>query len=281
MSSLTFRPADRYTPAELSTLFTRAYTDYTVPVQVDAAGFESMVAIVDIDLGASRVGVLARQPVAIALLGVRGHRGWIGGMGVVPEHRGQGIGAAMMTAVIASARRLKLRSIDLEVLTQNEPAIRIYEALGFSRRRTLDIWVRDSDATFPMPPRHTVTPLDVADCLAAFDELHAVTPPWQRDLPSLQGSAESLRALGIVESGQVVAYVLYWMDRVSVRIADLAAAPGQSAAMIESTLRALIRDRSGSPIRLVNLPQDDPASSVMHRIGAQVEMQQYEMTLDL
>jgi len=281
MPSLVFRSADRYASAQLGGLLTRTYTGYDVPVQVDAARFESMIAAYDIDLGASRVGVLHREPVAIALLGVRGDRGWIGGMGVAPECRGEGFGMGVMKAVIGSARRRRLRHIDLEVLTQNEPAIRIYQALGFRRRRTLDIWMRDSDATFPMPPQHDVKPLDVSACLAVFDDLHAVMPPWQRDLPSLQRLASRLHGLGVIEGGHLVSYVLYRMKDAHVRIEDVAAAPGHSAAMIESTLRALIRDRSGSPIRLVNLPHDDPATTVMHRIGAQVEMQQVEMTLDL
>jgi ribosomal protein S18 acetylase RimI-like enzyme len=281
MSSLTFHPADRHTFDELSALLTRAYTGYSVPVQIDAAGFESMVNTYDIDLTASRVGVVGGAPVALALLGVRGHRGWIGGMGVVPARRGQGVGTAVMRAVINSARARALRSIDLEVLTNNTPAAQIYERLGFKRRRILDTWTRESDSTFPMPPRDTVEPLDVAGCLSVFEELHAVTPPWQRDLPVLQRLAADLHTIGIMLDDHVVSYLMYRMDGARVRIVDVAAAPGHRTTTIESMLRALIRDRSGSPIRLVNLPQDDPASSVMHRIGAAVEMQQHEMTLDL
>jgi GNAT superfamily N-acetyltransferase len=281
MTSLTFHPAKRYKSGALSELFTRAYTDYAVPVQLDAAGFESMEAANDIDLSASRVGVLGKATVAIALLGVRGRCGWIGGMGVVPQRRGQRIGLAAMQAVIESARRIELRSIDLEVLTDNLPAIHIYDALGFKRRRILDIWTRGSDSTFPMPPPHEVQTLEVQACLKAFDDLHAVIPPWQRDLPYLERAAASLHALGTVEQGRIKSYLLYRMEGPRVNILDAAAAAGQRTAAIEALLRALIRDRAGSPLRLVNLPQDDPASDAMHRVGAEIERQQNEMTLDL
>ncbi len=278
---LTFHPADRFASGDLSALFTRAYAEYFVPVNVDATTFELMVAAYDIDLSASRIAVRDDQPVALALLGVREARGWIGAMGVAPERRGEQIGLAVMEAVIASARRLSLRSIDLEIITQNLPALRIYRTLGFRRRRTLDIWSRDSDATFPLPPLQSVRTVDVAACLAAFDDLHTVAPPWQRDLPSLQHMAASLRGLGIVEGKHVTACVLYRMDRARATVLDAAALPGQRTAAIESVLRALIRDRAGSPIRLVNLPQDDPASTAMQRVGAGVELQQYEMTVEL
>ncbi|HEY4688966.1 MAG TPA: GNAT family N-acetyltransferase [Anaerolineae bacterium] len=281
MAELTFHPADGYSSETLSALFTRVYIDYPVPIRVDAAGLESMITLYDIDLRASRIGVLKKEPVALVLLGMRGTRGWIGGLGVAPEHRGERVGLAAVRAALRSARQIGLRSIDLEVLTQNLPAIRIYETLGFRRQRTLDIWQRESDATFPLPPHHDVKPLNVSACLARFDDLHAVTPPWQRDLPVLQRSAGALHALGITEEGYITAYVLYRMNDARVDMLDAAAAPGQRGKAIESVLRALIRDRAGSLIRFTNVPQDDPASDAMHHVGAQVELQQYEMTLDL
>lgn len=281
MARLTFHPASRYSHAELSALFTRAYTDYAVPVQIDADGLAAMVSAFDIALDASWVGVLSKKPAALALLAARGQRGWIGGMGVVPEHRGQGAGLKILRKTIESAKARSLRSVDLEVLTGNAPAIRIYQILGFRRKRVLDIWLRGADATFPMPPPQSPQPLDVSACLAAFDELHTVVSPWQRDLPTLQRAAPSLQALGIVEDGQITAYVLYRLYGTQVNIVDAAAAPGQRVQAIESVLRTLIRDRSGSVLRLVNLPQDDPVSEAMHRIGAEIEMQQYEMTLEL
>jgi ribosomal protein S18 acetylase RimI-like enzyme len=281
MPSTAFRPAESFTSDDLSVLFSRAYAGYYLPSRVDAAGFDSMVVEHDIDLSASRVALVRREPIAFALLGVRGDRGWIGGMGVVPEHRGRGTGLAVMNAVLGAARPRKLRRIDLEVLTQNAPAIQIYEALGFQRRRTLDLWVRQSDATFPLPPSDTVKALDVDECLARFDELHEVAPPWQRDLPTLRRMAGALHALGITDGDLIMSYALYRMEGARVRTVDVAAAAGRRMAMIESILRALIRDRAGSPLHFVNLPQDDPASTVMHRIGAEVEMQQHEMTLVL
>src|SRR3972149_1340183 len=102
MAELTFHPADGYSSETLSALFTRVYIDYPVPIRVDAAGLESMITLYDIDLRASRIGVLKKEPVALVLLGMRGTRGWIGGLGVAPEHRGERVGLA---AVRSEERR--------------------------------------------------------------------------------------------------------------------------------------------------------------------------------
>ena len=71
-----------------------------------------MVRRFDLDLAASRVARAGGEPVGIALLGLRGDRGWIGGMGVVPGARREGLGRRLMAAVIEQARsRARLRSV--------------------------------------------------------------------------------------------------------------------------------------------------------------------------
>lgn len=58
------------------------------------------------------------------------HRGTVG-MGIVPEYRGRGIGARLLSAAIDKARAKDMLRIELSVNTDNEPAIRLYRKLGF------------------------------------------------------------------------------------------------------------------------------------------------------
>ena len=53
-------------------------------------------------------------------------------MGVLPGHRGGGIGTALMTAIIQQASDLGFRALSLSVEDHN-PALRLYERTGFSR----------------------------------------------------------------------------------------------------------------------------------------------------
>jgi ribosomal-protein-alanine N-acetyltransferase len=52
-------------------------------------------------------------------------------VGVLPEWRRQGIGRALMAAVVAQAERLRAGSLVLEVATENEAALRLYAGFGF------------------------------------------------------------------------------------------------------------------------------------------------------
>lgn len=58
------------------------------------------------------------------------HCGYLG-MGIVREHRGQGIGAALLEKTISKARLKNLERIELEVFKSNVIAIRLYRKFGF------------------------------------------------------------------------------------------------------------------------------------------------------
>ena len=61
----------------------------------------------------------------------RGHVGQIG-MSVRDDWQGRGVGSALMAAVIDLADNwLNLSRLELEVYTDNEPAIALYEKFGF------------------------------------------------------------------------------------------------------------------------------------------------------
>ena len=54
-------------------------------------------------------------------------------MWTAPTHRQQGIGRLLINEVLKWARRRNARSLVLMVTSNNEPAIRFYERLGFTR----------------------------------------------------------------------------------------------------------------------------------------------------
>jgi GNAT superfamily N-acetyltransferase len=280
--TLSFHPAIRHSDGALATLFTHGYAGYYTPVTLDAAAFRAMVTPGDLDLDASRVGTLAEEPVAFALLGVRGTRGWIGGMGVVSAARGQGYGRAAMEAVIEAGRARGLGSIDLEVLEQNSPAFRIYEALGFRERRWLDVLVREpAPLSSAPPPSPAVEALTVGECLALHRAFHPERPSWQRDLPSLEHGAARLEGVGVREARGIGGWALYRRDGKQLNLADLALAEGRPQAWLEATLRTLIGAHVDSTLTLVNLPADDPAGITLRALGATVKFRQREMTLAL
>jgi ribosomal protein S18 acetylase RimI-like enzyme len=63
--------------------------------------------------------------------------GAIQNLGVVPAHRGRGLGTALLLQALHGFRRAGLGRAFLEVTAQNEAAVRLYQRLGFRRRKTI------------------------------------------------------------------------------------------------------------------------------------------------
>ena len=243
-------PADRFEREELAALFTAGYEGYFPPVLVDGAALASMVKAWDIDLTSSRVAVRDGEPVGVGMLGVRGDRAWIGGLGVVTAVRRTGVGRALMEELLAEAPP----EVGLEVIDQNNAAIRLYEDLGFERSRLLEVWSLAAEA-----PDHDVRSVEARPL--AQDGL-----PWQRADESLPAEYERIE----VDGG--AALIRVNGGRVSVL---QLAADGEVAAL---ALLGAARNR-GESLQYVNVPAGDSASVALGELGATLDLRQLEMRL--
>jgi ribosomal protein S18 acetylase RimI-like enzyme len=68
------------------------------------------------------------------------HQGWwtgaIQNVGVVPEHRGVGLGTALVLQCLHGFRRYGLKRVFLEVTAENKGAVELYARVGFHHART-------------------------------------------------------------------------------------------------------------------------------------------------
>ncbi len=80
------------------------------------------------------------EPAGYAVCWVEGDTGWIIQMGVRPEWRGKGLGAAILSQVMQSFANAGLKTAALEVATNNPVARRLYERLGFERTHSWQSW---------------------------------------------------------------------------------------------------------------------------------------------
>jgi GNAT superfamily N-acetyltransferase len=229
-------PSDQFSFAELAELFTRGYEGYIVPMHVDEPTLRYMVETWDIDLSRSRVAPNA----GLANLAVRGDRSWIGGIGVVPEQRRSGVGRALMEALLELAPPMVI----LEVIEANEPAIRLYESLGFEKTRVLEVWRVEA----PLVGAETVEQ----------STLGQKDLPWQREDASLPPDYKRVE----VEGGAML-----WRG----------ATVFQLEARDEDAAAALLS--RGTALNYVNVPEGDIASGALERLGGELRLKQFEMRL--
>lgn len=137
-TDIELEPAYTRSLRDLAALFNEAFTGYIGGgVQFDERSLARFFARDDVDLGASQVAARGGEAVGLALVARQGWSCRLAAMGVVPSATGQGVGKAIMTGLIAQARERGDRLYDLEVIEQNERAVRLYEGAGFTRVRRL------------------------------------------------------------------------------------------------------------------------------------------------
>ncbi len=81
-------------------------------------------------------------------LGSKRGAGAVQNVGVVPEHRGLGLGRALVAKALAGFRRSGIRRVSLEVTAENEPAVDLYRSMGFVKTRTLYKEVEEFEPVF-------------------------------------------------------------------------------------------------------------------------------------
>lgn len=275
------QPVDGLDDEALATLFTRVYTGYFVPTHVDGPTMRFMRVAGDFDLGASRLLREDGEAVAVAMLGVRGDEGWIGGMGVAPECRGRGLGRQAMLEVLAAARERRLRRVRLEVLVENTAAIRLYEQLGFRLVRDLEVWAFPAPAFADDGP--SLEPAGVDEAHAFVRAQRRTREPWQRDdgtLAALRADGAAFEGLLAKRGGRTVgAMVARVAGRASV--IQLATLAGEEEPATRALLASLRRDDAPQGVRWLNLPADDPAAAIVRGLAAAPDHRQHEMELAL
>ena len=257
-------PSSSCSSEELAEVFTRAYEGYAIPFVVDAGQLEFMVRTFDLDLDASRVALRDGRPIGLANLGVRDGVGWIGGVGVVPEARRQGVARVLMEAMHEQARERGIREVWLEVMEENDAAFALYEQLGYRVLRDVEIGALDIE----LPPGDA-REVDAAEAQERVRELRAEPEPWQRSDETLR-HYDDLRGL-VTDGGAAV-----WREATGGRALLLQLAGTPEAA--EMLLRSL---RPHGAVAIFNEPSGGPAARAFATLGGTPALRQREMRLAL
>src|SRR4051794_17861739 len=257
------RRSSEFSLSQLAAIFTAAYEGYVVPFVVDEASLAYMVDAFDLDLTRSFVAVEAGRPIGLANLGLRGERAWLGGVGVVPPHRGAGIGELLTRNLLDGARAAGAREMALEVIVENVPAITLYGKLGFARTRELEVL-----SLAAAEGGHETPAGELDEALELIAARRDAPEPWQRhddtvaNLARRQPAPQTLAVDG--------ATAVFRMEGESVSLLQAAGEPPSLRSMV-----AVLR--SYGTVTAVNYAAGSTVALALREAGAELRVRQYEM----
>lgn len=158
-------------------LLTRAFADYFVQIPFTETGLRQAERVDSVDFALSVVVRLEGEPAGAALIARRGTTSRVAGMGFLPGARRRGAGRALMERLIADARARGDRRLVLEVIEQNTPAVRLYEAMGFRKIRRLVGFA--GPAPVGLAPVPELAETDLGAMAAAITRQEDADWPWQ------------------------------------------------------------------------------------------------------
>jgi len=281
-SSTTIRSAAECSSAAFVSALNTAYADYFIPIHLTPSSLENLVRRESIDMQASRVALSGGEIVGMGLLGRRGSRGWIGGMGVIPDYRRQGIARHIMRELITQARKLSLGTLQLEVIQQNKAAYNLYLELGYVTSRQLLVLVCHQNS-LKTPPKElapdVVIRSEAAEALLGrLDALPGVSRPWQREY--IVGQVEDhLQGYAAYRGGQLCGICLFnGSGSMNAELADVAADADAAGLAL---LARMLQTYPTTTFTCLNVSRDDPMLPTLRQAGFEEMITQYEMVLEL
>ncbi len=174
--NLTLEPMSLFDLETLVDLLNRGFAGYFVPVQLSVTSLLQMIVNDGTDMASSSVVRWDGELVAAAMIARRGWSSRLAGMAVVAEARGQGVGTWLVQRLIEDAQARGERRICLEVISENEPAIQIYQKAGF---RTLRQLLSYSGAPEAGIPDDDLTEIDLHELAHKVIQWGLPDLPWQ------------------------------------------------------------------------------------------------------
>ena len=189
-------PASAFTIEQLTSAYNQTRVDYLVPMPMNAARLAEYIHLYHVDLAASFVALEGETMRGVAMLGARGERGWITRLGVIPATRRQGVGRALVEALLGESRRRGHTAMQLEVIRNNEPAYNLFVQAGFQPAFEMVV-LRRPPAPVAIEPRGNAKWLERPEALSLLNERNDVAT-WITETESL-ARADHLQALAVAE----------------------------------------------------------------------------------
>lgn len=270
---LRFASASSVSLEEYAVVFTAGFSGYPLPHVLDVPKLSRKIRTEQYDLEHSLIAYEGEEPAGVAVLAIRGERGWCGGLGIVPRLRGRGVGRLIMQELLKRARVAGVRRLSLEVLRENEAAQRLYESAGMHVVRDLLVLEREPEGV--VPEGRELEEAEADELLPHFARLHTVAPAWQRELSAILAARTRGLRLGPLELPRAYALLSEGSDG-KIYLTDLAAESEEAARELTSGLA-----RVEGALRVINEPLQSPFAAPLLEHGFVETSRQYEMAIEL
>jgi ribosomal protein S18 acetylase RimI-like enzyme len=279
-SALDLIPASAFSYEELVEAYNHTRVDYLVPMPMNAAKLREYVETYSVDLDSSVVAVDGNEVLGLAMLGSRANRAWLTRLGVIRSKRRRRTGWQMVTHLIAQARQKKADHVILEVIKNNQPALGLFQKMGFSPIRELLVLRRPpSQSQIESPLLAKIVSLGYVEAVQLLQRRH-IQPSWIDEYESLV-NAGNLAAFQATLADGSQGWLVYQNTVFQLGRLVIQTDVGDPLAVGRALLHHLHTVHPAQDTKTENLPADDPHWPAFKEMGYLEIFERIEMALSL
>ncbi|QFF99852.1 GNAT family N-acetyltransferase [Psychrobacillus glaciei] len=193
---ITFKTMEELTFKEAHELFIRGFEGYFTPMNMSLDAFVARIGNEGLSLELSIIMFDGEIPIGFVLQGMKEVNGqkvaWNGGTGIIPEYRAKKHGTILMGKALDILKKHNVSVATLEAISINEPAIKLYEKLGYKVIDTLHFWESEGVLSFDENIAKEFMIQRIPALQAVNTDIFPNLVPWQVDpsvTPKVGGEA--------------------------------------------------------------------------------------------
>lgn len=203
--------------SRLHKAFLEAFADYQVDMSsVTETVLRNRYAKNAVDYGLSVGAFDGDRLVGFTIVGADRWRGapaaFDAGSGIIKEYRGKGLAGQLFDFALPKLRDAGIRKFLLEVIQDNEPAVKAYTKAGFRVTREFDCFMLDvTGAAIDIRAGSALTVKAVKkDILSEFEAALDWEPSWENSFAAIQRIPDEVLMLGAFDGDLPVGLLVYY-----------------------------------------------------------------------
>jgi ribosomal protein S18 acetylase RimI-like enzyme len=266
---------------QLVTIFNQSFSDYIIPFKITKEQLKDKIISDNIKLEFSVGAFENNQLIGFVLYGfdcINGNKiAYNAATGVIPEKRGNKVTLKLFEHIIPKFKEQNITKIRLEVITENEIALRTYKKIGFEIIRELNCY--KGHVKSEIESKFEIVPLKNYDweLLKSFWDWD---PTWQNSISAAKNISNLNISIGIFDSNSLIGYLIYNPN--SNRIQQFAVNKEYRNQGAGKQLFQHITGGNEKEFSSINIAADSSNTNhFLSNLGLELYIKQYEMELNL
>ena len=258
--------------------FLEAFSDYQVDMQMSQEQFEQRLLRDGVQLEMSAGAFDGDRMIGFYMNGIgtwqEKRTAYDAGTGVVPEYRGRSVAQELFGFVAPRLKEAGVVQYLLEVLSDNERAVKLYRKLGFVETRVFTV-LRTEELAESLDELAGVTIRGIEDAdWTLFQSFWDGYPSWQNSVAAVERAANQRVMLGAFMDGECVGYGVVF--RPAGMLMQLAVSPQYRRRGIGRRLLAALS--KGESLKVNNIDEELQGTlAFFEDYGYSVKLKQFEM----